>query len=194
MKIIIILYILVKAYLDLFFPTRPSTSPVTLRNNIHITQLGKEKLDFFSFTDPRRFLCKATELGKNERREGPAFLLFRKSILVRSILLPSVCYPVVGDGEKAIETRKNPQSRLPFLLWVSVCVCVCGMETTPSSLQRLWRCFFIPPLHLKKSRGNPLRYYVTNGQHMESLCFAFLDLTHLLYSFCFLVQFSPQFC
>ena len=113
-KIIIILqiYFFVKAYLDLFFPTQQSTTLLTT----HTLEEGQTR--FLLVCNERETpVVQQRAKAKRERREGPAFLLFRKAILVRSPLPPPVWLQSYSAGKRTREKRrKNPQGRLPFLL------------------------------------------------------------------------------
>lgn len=130
-KIIIILYISSSKLIWICsFP--PSSQPATLA-----TTHSRRKTRFLLVCGERDPLSRA-----GERREAPAFLLFRKAILVRSP--PSLpCLIVVRRTR-----RKSPQGRLPFLLlseWV------CG---TPRLYQPL-PFFFILFSRRKRVAGTP---------------------------------------
>ena len=102
---------------------------------------------------PTRFLVSSrppSSLGR-ERREGPAFLLFRKAISVHSsdsLSLPPFARPPASAGKDRREMRT--ESFYPFQQFE-------GEEGEESALTFL------------QSRRNPLRHCVTNGQHMECL-------------------------
>lgn len=78
------------------------------------------------------------------------------------------------------------------------CVCVCGMETTPSSLQSIWRCLYFIFLVFIRSRWNPFDITWQMGNTWSLMCFvcffpSWLDSSRPIYSFSSSFSFPPSF-